>query len=150
MFCCLLCLLVVSSLRRLAAGPCIGVGMAVVLQCLSQTAGCCGTSSAYSGHLLFLCLVNNKVSAFCGVKHEFYCPELSAHGLCSYLSRFVVLGERNRFLSFAGSMLHSDTLQSICKSCFPYELSSGLCNISMNFLMLCLNRREQRSPGEEM
>lgn len=46
---------------------------------------------------------------------------------------------------FAGSTLHSDTLQNKCRSCFPYELSSGLCNISMNFLMLHLNRREQRA-----
>lgn len=42
-------------------------------------------------------------------------------------------------------MLRSDTLQNTCKSCLPYELSSGLCNTSMNFLMLCLNGREQRA-----
>lgn len=58
-FCCLLCLLVVSSLRcwllfLLAAGPCLGVGMAVVLQCLSPTAGCCGTSWLQAAVLLIL------------------------------------------------------------------------------------------------
>lgn len=111
-FCCLLCLLVVSSLGcwllfLLAAGPCLGVGMAVVLQCLSPTAGCCGTSWLQAAVLLIpdiFCLpffLNNKVSAFCGIKHELYCPELSASSLCLHLSRFVVLGESNGFLSFS-------------------------------------------------
>lgn len=59
------------------------------------------SSSAYSGYLLSPFFVNNKISAFCGIKHELYCPELSASSLCLHLSRFVVLGESNGFLSFS-------------------------------------------------
>lgn len=145
MFC---CLLVVGSPKCWLQVPALVWGW---LWCCSA----CSRLQAAVGPVLLilnifcLCLVNNKVSAFCGIKHELYCPVLSARNLRLHLSRFVVLEERNGFLSglmiFAGSVLHSDTLPNTCKSCFPYELSSGLCNVSMNFLMQCLNRREQRA-----